>query len=131
MIGDLPQDEAEAVLLRCVMGIDDAAAATVVGVQRGTLRRAAVRGLQALSRRLEAAAGGAGGGGGADGDASEILREPVDRMLRVVPDPQVVRRPEPGRTRQGSARTASWPAQPLPRIVNCDVTDPRGLEVSQ
>ncbi len=140
MIADLPQNEAEALLLRCVMGIDDDAAASVVGMPRSTLRRAALRGLRGLSRRLEAAAGRHGG---LDADASEVLQEPASRVLRVVPDPTpAIVLSDTGESfgfprapgsagRGGGERTASWPAQPLPRVVQHDVADSRGLEVSQ
>ncbi|WP_433285814.1 RNA polymerase sigma factor [Pseudonocardia sp. CA-142604] len=49
----LPQAEAEAVLLRAVVGLDAPAAARVLGKRPGTVRVAAHRGLRRLARRLE------------------------------------------------------------------------------
>jgi RNA polymerase sigma-70 factor, ECF subfamily len=54
MIATLPRDQAEAVLLRVVMGLDAAAAASVLGKRPGAVRTAAHRGLRALARRLDA-----------------------------------------------------------------------------
>jgi RNA polymerase sigma-70 factor, ECF subfamily len=49
----LPQTEAEAVLLRAVVGLDVATAAQVLGKRPGTVRVAAHRGLRRLAERLE------------------------------------------------------------------------------
>jgi RNA polymerase sigma-70 factor (ECF subfamily) len=54
MIATLPRDQAEAVLLRAVMGLDAVAAASVLGKKPGAVRTAAHRGLRALARRLDA-----------------------------------------------------------------------------
>jgi RNA polymerase sigma factor (sigma-70 family) len=56
LIGDLPQEQAEAVLLRVVLGLNAPAAAKVLGKRPGAVRTAAHRGLRRLSERL----GGAG-----------------------------------------------------------------------
>ncbi|MBL8931563.1 MAG: hypothetical protein JNL54_15695 [Kineosporiaceae bacterium] len=53
VIAGLPREEAEAVALQSVMGLDEGGAATVLGVRRGAVRRAALRGLRALARRSE------------------------------------------------------------------------------
>ena len=53
LIATLPQDQAEAVLLRCVVGLDVAATALVLGKRPGAVRVAAHRGLKNLARRLE------------------------------------------------------------------------------
>ncbi len=53
MISALPRDQAEAVLLRVVVGLDATSAAAVLGKRPGTVRVAAHRGLKALARRLE------------------------------------------------------------------------------
>ena len=53
LIATLPQDQAEAVLLRAVVGLDAAAAAKVLGKRPGAVRVAAHRGLKTLARRLE------------------------------------------------------------------------------
>jgi RNA polymerase sigma-70 factor (ECF subfamily) len=52
LIATLPQDQAEAVLLRAVMGLDAASAGRVLGKRPGAVRVAAHRGLRTLSRRL-------------------------------------------------------------------------------
>ena len=49
----LPQTEAEAVLLRAVVGLDAPAAARVLGKRPGAVRVAAHRGLRRLARALE------------------------------------------------------------------------------
>jgi RNA polymerase sigma-70 factor (ECF subfamily) len=53
LIAELSKTEAEAVALRSVMGLDESQAASVLGVRRGVLRRAALRGLRALTRLLD------------------------------------------------------------------------------
>jgi RNA polymerase sigma-70 factor (ECF subfamily) len=52
MIAMLPRDQAEAVLLRVVMGLDAATAAQVLGKRPGAVRTAAHRGLRTLANRL-------------------------------------------------------------------------------
>lgn len=52
MIGRLPQDQAEAVLLRVVVGLDGPAAAKVLGKRAGAVRMATSRGLARLAELL-------------------------------------------------------------------------------
>lgn len=52
-IASLPSDQAEAVLLRVVVGLDAKAAAKVMGKRPGAVRTAAWRGLKTLAERLE------------------------------------------------------------------------------
>ncbi|MGW7540604.1 RNA polymerase sigma factor [Streptomyces sp. NPDC054770] len=52
LVRSLPRDQAEAVLLRVVVGLDGPAAARVLGKRPGAVRTAAHRGLKALARRL-------------------------------------------------------------------------------
>ena len=52
LIARLPPDQAEAVLLRVVVGLDAAGAAKVLGKRPGALRTAAYRGLRTLARML-------------------------------------------------------------------------------
>lgn len=54
LIATLPTDQAEAVLLRAVVGLDAASAARVLGKRPGAVRTAAHRGLRTLAARLEA-----------------------------------------------------------------------------
>jgi RNA polymerase sigma-70 factor (ECF subfamily) len=58
LIASLPRDQAEAVLLRVVVGLDAQAAAAVLGKRPGAVRMAAHRGLRTLARRLEQAGDG-------------------------------------------------------------------------
>jgi len=124
MIGELPEPQAEAVALRSVVGLDAASAAQILGVRPGALRRAARKGLQALSRRLDAAA---------DARPQEVdLREappaPAARTLRVVAEsasdlvPQRI---------QPAPRHAGAGADLTPRGLRHDRTPSVGLEVSR
>jgi RNA polymerase sigma-70 factor (ECF subfamily) len=53
LIATLPADQAEAVLLRAVLGLDAQTAATVLGKRPGAVRTAAYRGLRTLAARIE------------------------------------------------------------------------------
>lgn len=55
LIRALPQDQAEAVLLRSVVGLDAKAAGAVLGKRAGAVRTAAHRGLRTLAGRLNGA----------------------------------------------------------------------------
>jgi RNA polymerase sigma-70 factor (ECF subfamily) len=61
LILELPRTEAEAVLLRAVIGLDAASAGQVLGKRPGAVRVAAHRGLRRLARKLEEDRGKAGG----------------------------------------------------------------------
>lgn len=52
LVRGLPKDQAEAVLLRVVVGLDAPAAARVLGKRPGAVRTAAYRGLKRLSEQL-------------------------------------------------------------------------------
>jgi RNA polymerase sigma-70 factor, ECF subfamily len=54
LIATLPRDQAEAVMLRAVLGLDARAAGAVLGKRPGAVRTSAYRGLRALAARLEA-----------------------------------------------------------------------------
>ena len=54
LLRTLPQDQAEALMLRVVMGLDAKAAGEVLGKRPGAVRSAAQRGLRSLARRLDA-----------------------------------------------------------------------------
>lgn len=56
LIRGLPRDQAEAVLLRAVMGLDARSAGRVLGKREGAVRTAAYRGLRTLSAQLAPAA---------------------------------------------------------------------------
>ncbi|MEO6504070.1 MAG: RNA polymerase sigma factor [Jatrophihabitantaceae bacterium] len=53
LIGELPQEQAEAVLLRTVIGLDAKSAAAVLGKSPGAVRTSAYRGLKNLAAMLE------------------------------------------------------------------------------
>jgi len=53
LIAALPPDQAEAVLLRAVMGLDAKSAAQVAGKRAGAIRTAAYRGLKTLASRVD------------------------------------------------------------------------------
>jgi RNA polymerase sigma-70 factor (ECF subfamily) len=52
LISELPRDQAEAVLLRVVVGLDAKSAGKVLGKRSGAVRTAAYRGLKRLAERL-------------------------------------------------------------------------------
>ncbi|MFI0985988.1 RNA polymerase sigma factor [Streptomyces exfoliatus] len=53
LVMDLPREQAEAVLLRVVVGLDGPTAARVLGKRPGAVRSAAHRGLRRLARELK------------------------------------------------------------------------------
>lgn len=53
LISALPRDQAEAVLLRVVMGLDAVMAAQVLGKRPGAVRAAAHQGMRTLAKRLQ------------------------------------------------------------------------------
>ena len=70
LVRGLPRDQAEAVLLRVVVGLDGPAAARVLGKRAGAVRTAAHRGLKRLARQL-----------GVGGDADEGVTDGASRTL--------------------------------------------------
>ncbi|WP_217560173.1 RNA polymerase sigma factor [Streptomyces sp. GbtcB6] len=70
LIRGLPRDQAEAVLLRVVVGLDGPAAARVLGKRPGAVRTAAHRGLKRLARQL-----------GIGGEAEEGVTDVASRTL--------------------------------------------------
>jgi RNA polymerase sigma-70 factor (ECF subfamily) len=81
LIRTLPPDQAEAVLLRAVLGLDAAAAGQVLGKRPGAVRTAAYRGLRTLAERLTATDAathsGAHSGGLDPAPTGEAERPPV------------------------------------------------------
>ncbi|MGC5532905.1 RNA polymerase sigma factor [Streptomyces sp. SR-10] len=70
LIGSLPRDQAEAVLLRVVVGLDGPASARVLGKRPGAVRTAAYRGLKRLAGQLTRA-----GSRGATPGAQRMLKD--------------------------------------------------------
>jgi RNA polymerase sigma-70 factor, ECF subfamily len=54
LIATLPRDQAEAVLLRAIVGLDARTAARITGKRAGAVRTAAYRGLRTLAKHLDA-----------------------------------------------------------------------------
>ncbi|MER5931607.1 RNA polymerase sigma factor [Streptomyces sp. NPDC002054] len=91
LIARLPQDQAEAVVLRVVVGLDAKSAAQTLGKRPGAVRTAAHRGLKKLAELLETEfgaepgtevghnAGGHAGGGGGSGGARDLDAVPAQR----------------------------------------------------
>jgi RNA polymerase sigma-70 factor, ECF subfamily len=75
LIATLPPDQAEAVLLRAVLGLDATRAAAVLGKRPGAVRTAAHRGLRTLARHLDAARR-------PRSDATAAVTQPEDLALR-------------------------------------------------
>jgi len=77
LIGSLPRNQAEAVMLRAVAGLDAETAGKVLGKRAGAVRTAAYRGLRTLSRRLDQSNGTPGRESGRDvtGMGTAALRE--------------------------------------------------------
>jgi RNA polymerase sigma-70 factor, ECF subfamily len=74
LIATLPTEQAEAVLLRVVVGLDTNAAAAVLGKRPGAVRVAAHRGLRRLAKRLAQAPASPG-------------RQPVTSAALLTPEP--------------------------------------------
>jgi RNA polymerase sigma-70 factor, ECF subfamily len=72
LIRKLPRDQAEAVLLRHVAGLDVARTAKVLGKRSGAVRVAAHRGLRRLSELLSSGDGRPGGATGCNGIDANI-----------------------------------------------------------
>jgi RNA polymerase sigma-70 factor (ECF subfamily) len=53
LLRELPRDQAEAIMLRVVMGLDARSAGAILGKRPGAVRSAAQRGLRSLARRLD------------------------------------------------------------------------------
>lgn len=81
LIRSLPPEQAEAVLLRAVMGLDAKSAGAILGRSAGAVRTAAYRGLRALAERLSAAAGEPADEPASD-TASDISEPPDAEELR-------------------------------------------------
>ena len=75
MIAGLPPDQAEAVMLRVVAGMDVAQTASVLGKRPGAVRIAAMRGLRRLAANLEAGNAGAAGSASSSGRTAKEVAE--------------------------------------------------------
>ncbi|MGW0118107.1 RNA polymerase sigma factor [Streptomyces sp. NPDC003327] len=84
LIARLPQDQAEAVVLRVVVGLDAKSAAETLGKRPGAVRTAAHRGLKKLAELLgvegeglDGAESATGGGSGGSGDEDVVALDGV------------------------------------------------------
>jgi RNA polymerase sigma-70 factor, ECF subfamily len=75
LIAQLPTDQAEAVLLRVVMGLDARAAGRVLGKRAGAVRTAAHRGLRRLAEMVENTPFGGDDGAGVTDPVVGALKE--------------------------------------------------------
>ncbi|MGW2562956.1 RNA polymerase sigma factor [Streptomyces sp. NPDC001514] len=101
LIAQLPQDQAEAVVLRVVVGLDAKSAAKTLGKRPGAVRTAAHRGLKRLAELISAGGGEHGGYGSTGSNGSNGSNGTADGLgrgseLGAVP-PQ--RGPRPGAAR--------------------------------
>lgn len=134
LIAQLPQDQAEAVVLRVVVGLDAKSAAQTLGKRPGAVRTAAHRGLKRLAELLRAdsqdgsesqdradgpAEGGAPYGGGAAG-AVGAPRGPVDGTAPARPAPD-----------NAAGRTAELGAVPAQRPARTGLVAPAGVTHSR
>jgi RNA polymerase sigma-70 factor (ECF subfamily) len=89
LVAALPQDQAEAVLLRVVAGLDAKQCGQILGKRAGAVRVAAMRGLRNLAAAIEPEAEGRPAVPAGDPEPSEAERpvrdEPVRRIGRQLP----------------------------------------------
>ncbi|MER7107905.1 RNA polymerase sigma factor [Streptomyces sp. NPDC000229] len=81
LIAQLPQDQAEAVILRVVVGLDAKSAAKTLGKRPGAVRTAAHRGLKRLAELLEADAGAGAPAETPPGALSAVPPQPKHRAV--------------------------------------------------
>ncbi|MFJ7194165.1 MULTISPECIES: RNA polymerase sigma factor [unclassified Streptomyces] len=110
LIAQLPQDQAEAVVLRVVVGLDAKSAAQTLGKRPGAVRTAAHRGLKRLAELLRTDSGSTDAGPGAtDTDGPD---GPDDAAPAGDPaDPSAAHRSTANRTAELDAVPAQRPAR--------------------
>lgn len=110
LIAQLPQDQAEAVVLRVVVGLDAKSAAQTLGKRPGAVRTAAHRGLKRLAELLRTDSGSTDAGPGAtDADGPD---GPDDAAPAGDPaDPSAAHRSTANRTAELDAVPAQRPAR--------------------
>jgi RNA polymerase sigma-70 factor, ECF subfamily len=82
LIATLPPDQAEAVLLRAVVGLDAKTAGQVIGKRAGAVRSAAHRGLRTLARRLASGPAEAGLPGAGEPARNKGVTQPRNLALK-------------------------------------------------
>ncbi|WP_406093388.1 RNA polymerase sigma factor [Streptomyces sp. NBC_01013] len=139
LIAQLPQDQAEAVVLRVVVGLDAKSAAQTLGKRPGAVRTAAHRGLKRLAELLRAdgvdGAGHTGAGGGlAVADPAEGGRPRGDGPAGGVGSPRgPAGDAAPAQSPQGKAagRTVELGAVPAQRPSRTGLVAPAGVTHSR
>lgn len=133
LIAQLPQDQAEAVVLRVVVGLDAKSAAQTLGKRPGAVRTAAHRGLKRLAELLGADAAGTAaerpdGGDGRTGPGQ------ADDGRRYGGEPEGPEAPSPAfRKNAGDApgRTGELGAVPVQRPPRTGLVAPAGVTHSR
>ncbi|MCX5502686.1 RNA polymerase sigma factor [Streptomyces sp. NBC_00053] len=119
LIAQLPQDQAEAVVLRVVVGLDAKGAAQTLGKRPGAVRTAAHRGLKRLAELLRT--------DGGDGDDDE--NGGVDSGVDGAPEGDPADPSAPHRST--AARTAELDAVPAQRPARNGLAAPAGVTHSR
>ncbi|MET9655815.1 RNA polymerase sigma factor [Streptomyces sp. NPDC006510] len=109
LIAQLPQDQAEAVVLRVVVGLDAKSAAQTLGKRPGAVRTAAHRGLKRLAELLRT------DGPDPDGGDGDPAADPAD----------------PAAPHPSAGRTAELDAVPAQRPARNGLTAPAGVTHSR
>lgn len=127
LIAQLPQDQAEAVVLRVVVGLDAKSAARTLGKRPGAVRTAAHRGLKRLAELLRT-----DGADDADGRPGEV-GEGADSGAGVAGDRAPAADPADRSASDGSAavRAAELGAVPAPRPAPSGPAAPAGVTHSR
>ncbi|TRV75008.1 RNA polymerase sigma factor [Streptomyces sp. 130] len=139
LIAQLPQDQAEAVVLRVVVGLDAKSAAQTLGKRPGAVRTAAHRGLKRLAELLRADAAGAaaqrpGGGDGQPGADPAPVPGAADGGRRYGGEPEGPGAPSASfRENAGDApgRSGGLGAVPVQRPPRTGLVAPAGVTHSR
>ncbi|MFD0025450.1 RNA polymerase sigma factor [Streptomyces sp. NPDC058382] len=138
LIAQLPQDQAEAVVLRVVVGLDAKSAAQTLGKRPGAVRTAAHRGLKRLAELLRTDSEGGteppDGGGPPAADDTEDGRPHGGAPARGVAPPRAPADDRtPARSPHGNAagRTAELGAVPAQRPSHTGMVAPSGVTHSR
>ncbi|WP_073964324.1 RNA polymerase sigma factor [Streptomyces sp. CB02460] len=139
LIAQLPQDQAEAVVLRVVVGLDAKSAAQTLGKRPGAVRTAAHRGLKRLAELLGADAAGTaaqrpGGGDGRPGPDPARIPGPADGGRRYEGEPEGPEAPSAAfRENAGDApgRSGELGVVPVQRPPRTGLVAPAGVTHSR
>ncbi|MFJ6010821.1 RNA polymerase sigma factor [Streptomyces sp. NPDC092952] len=124
LIAQLPRDQAEAVVLRVVVGLDAKSAAQTLGKRPGAVRTAAHRGLKRLAELLRSD-DDTTGDGGVPGDGAGA------RHAHVHPHPAPHVHPHPHAQQGPVARTAELDGMPAQRPARDGLVAPAGVTHSR